>query len=185
MLPKAHLTSHSRIFASRWVITPSWLAESLRSFLYNSLHSLSPLLNISASVRSIPFLYFFVPVFAWNVSLVSLILLKRSLVLPILLFFSISLHCSLRKAFFSLLAILWNSVFRWKYISFSPLSFASLLYSANVKTPQAIILPVCTFFSWGWFWSLPSVQYHYSVHSSSGTLSIRSSPLNLFVASTV
>ena len=25
MLPKAHLTSHSRMFGSRWVITPSWL----------------------------------------------------------------------------------------------------------------------------------------------------------------
>ena len=25
MLPKAHLTSHSRMSASRWVITPSWL----------------------------------------------------------------------------------------------------------------------------------------------------------------
>ena len=26
MLPKAHLTSHSRISGSRWVITPSWLS---------------------------------------------------------------------------------------------------------------------------------------------------------------
>ena len=33
---------------------------------------------------------------------------KRSLVFPILLFSSISLHWSLRKAFLSLLAILWN-----------------------------------------------------------------------------
>ena len=37
--------------------------------------------------------------------------MKRSLVFPILLFFSISLHWSLRKAFLSLLAILWNSAF--------------------------------------------------------------------------
>ena len=28
MLPKAHLTSHSRMSGSRWVITPSWLSES-------------------------------------------------------------------------------------------------------------------------------------------------------------
>ena len=27
MLPKAHLTSHSRISGSRWVITPSWLSR--------------------------------------------------------------------------------------------------------------------------------------------------------------
>ena len=32
MLPKAHLTSHSRMSGSRWIITPSWLSGSLRSF---------------------------------------------------------------------------------------------------------------------------------------------------------
>ena len=50
--------------------------------------------------------------------------------LPILLFSSISLHWSLRKTFLSLLAILWNSAFRWVYRSFSPLPLASLLFSA-------------------------------------------------------
>ena len=29
MLPKAHLTSHSRMSGSRWVITPSWLSGPL------------------------------------------------------------------------------------------------------------------------------------------------------------
>ena len=38
--------------------------------------------------------------------LVSLVFLKRSLVFPILLFSSISLHCSLRKAFFFNLPLL-------------------------------------------------------------------------------
>ena len=33
MLSKAHLTSHSRISGSRWMITPSWLSWSWRSFL--------------------------------------------------------------------------------------------------------------------------------------------------------
>ena len=61
------------------------------------------LLISSASVRSIPFLSFIEPIFAWNVPLVSLIFLKRSLVFPILFFSSISLHWSLRKAFLSLL----------------------------------------------------------------------------------
>ena len=37
MLSKAHLTSHSRMSGSRWVITPSWLSGSWRSFLYSSL----------------------------------------------------------------------------------------------------------------------------------------------------
>ena len=32
MLPKAHLTSHSRMSGSRWVISPSWLSGSWRSF---------------------------------------------------------------------------------------------------------------------------------------------------------
>ena len=32
MLPKAHLTSHSRISGCRWVITPLWLSGSLRFF---------------------------------------------------------------------------------------------------------------------------------------------------------
>ena len=36
MLPKAHLTSHSRMSDSMWVITPSWLSGSWRSFLYSS-----------------------------------------------------------------------------------------------------------------------------------------------------
>ena len=32
VLPKAYFTSHSRMSGSRWVITWSWLSESLRSF---------------------------------------------------------------------------------------------------------------------------------------------------------
>ena len=33
----------------------------------------------------------------------------------------------IRKAFLALLAILWNSTFRWVYLSFSPLPFSSFL----------------------------------------------------------
>ena len=107
MLPKAHLTSHSRMSGSRWVITPSWLSKSWRSFLYSSsVYSCHLFLISSASVRSIPFLFFIVPMFAWNIPFMSLIFLKRSVVFPILMFSSISLHWSLRKAFFSLFAIL-------------------------------------------------------------------------------
>ena len=35
-LPKAHLTSYSKMSGSRWVITLLWLCESLRFFLYSS-----------------------------------------------------------------------------------------------------------------------------------------------------
>ena len=36
MLPKAHLTLHSRMSGSGWVIIPLWLSGSWRSFLYSS-----------------------------------------------------------------------------------------------------------------------------------------------------
>ena len=120
MLCKAHLTSHSRMSGSRWVITPSWLSGSWRSFLCSSsVYSCHLFLISSASVRSIPFLSFIEPIFAWNILLVSLIFLNKSQVFPILLFSSISLHLSLRKAFLSLLAVLWNSAFKWVYLLFS------------------------------------------------------------------
>ena len=46
MLSKVHLTSHSRMSGSRWVITPSWLSGSWRSSLYSSSVYSCPLLNI-------------------------------------------------------------------------------------------------------------------------------------------
>ena len=69
MLPKDNLNSQFRMPGSRWVITKSCLAEWLRSFLYSSCHLF---LISSASVRSIPFLSFSVPVSAWYVPLVSI-----------------------------------------------------------------------------------------------------------------
>ena len=78
MLSKAHLTSHSKMSGSRWVITSSWLSGSWRSFLYSSsVYSCHLFLISSASVWSIPFLSFIKPICAWNVPLVSLIFLKR------------------------------------------------------------------------------------------------------------
>ena len=158
LLPNAHLTSHSRVSGSRWVITASWLSGSWRSFSYSSsVYSYHLFLISSSSVRSIPLLSFIVSIFAWNVPLVSLIFLKISLVLPILLFFSIYLHWSLRRAFLSLLAIRWNSAFRWCIFSF--LLCLSLLFSQLfVRPPQITILPFCISFSWEWSWSLPPVQ---------------------------
>ena len=93
MLPKAHMTLHSRMSGSRSVITPSWLSGSWRSFLYSSsVYSCHLFLISSVSVRSIQFLSFIMPIFAWKFPLVSLIFLKSSLVFPILLFSSTSLH---------------------------------------------------------------------------------------------
>ena len=72
LLPKAHLTLHPRMPGSRWVITPSRLSGSWRSFFHSSsVYSCDVFLISSASVRSIPFLSFSEPVFAWNIPLVS------------------------------------------------------------------------------------------------------------------
>ena len=59
MLSKAHLTLHSRMSGSRWVITPLCLSGSWRSFLYSfyssSVYSGHFFLISSAYIRSIPF----------------------------------------------------------------------------------------------------------------------------------
>ena len=185
----AHLTSHSRMSGSSWVITPSWLSGSWRSLLYSSsVYSCHLFLISSASVRSTPEAISVLHCvhLCMISSLVSLIFLKRSLVFPILLVSSLSLHWSLRKAFLSLLAILWNSAFKWIYISFSPLPLASVLFSAICKASSdsqsaflhvfylgMVLIPISCTMSWT------------SAHRSSGTLTIRSNPLNLFVTSTV
>ena len=77
MLPKSYLTSQSKISVSRWVITPLWLSGSWRSFQYSfSVYSCHLFLISFASVRSLPFLSFILPIFEWNVPLVFLIFLK-------------------------------------------------------------------------------------------------------------
>ena len=187
MLPKPHLTLHSRTSGSSLVITPSWLSGSRKSFWYSSsVYSCHLFLVSSVSVRSIQFLSVIVPIFAWKLPSVFLILLKRSLVFPILLFSSISLHWSLRKAFLSLLAILWNSTFEWLYVSFSPLPLASLHFTAICKASSDNHFAFLHFF----FLEMVLIPASYtvsgtSVNSSSGTLSIRSNPLNLFLTFTV
>ena len=177
MFPKAHLTSHSRMSGSRWVITPLWLSGSWRSFLYSSsVYSYHLFLISSASVRSIPFLSFIVAIFAWNIPLVSLIFLKRSLVFPILLFSSIFLHWSLRKAFLSLFRTLHSN----RYIF--PFSPPFLSYFMASESHFAFL----HFFFLGMVLITTScIMSRTSVHSSSGTLSIRSNPLNLFANSTL
>ena len=147
------------------------------------------------------------------------------------------------EGFLSLLAIPWNSAFRWVYISFSPLPFASLLFSAICKAfsdscfatlhsfsfsstsllllthlppsscmctqscnPMNCSLPgasvhgslqarvlewIAISFSMHFFFlgmvliTASCIKSQTSIHSSSGTLSIRSNPLTLFVTSPV
>ena len=138
-------------------------------------------LNSSASVILVPFIML---ILASNVPLVSPIFLKRSLVFPILLFSSVSLHCSLKKAFFSLLAILWNYAFSWVYFSLSPLPFTSFLSYLRILFRQHFAF--LHFFFFGMVLVTAScAMLHTSIHSSSGTLSTRSNPLNLSINSTL
>ena len=102
MLPKAYLTSLSTTSGLgewEWSHHHDYLDhEDLFCTVLLCILGTSFLIS-SASVRFILFLSFIEHIFVWNVPLVSLIFLKISLVFPILLFSSISLHWSLRKAF--------------------------------------------------------------------------------------
>ena len=102
-----------------------------------------------------------------NLPLVYPIFLKRFLVFSILLFSSISLHCSLKQslrllkrlAHLSLCAYFFGILHSAEYI-FPFILCLSLLFLSQlfVRPPQIAILPFCISFSGGWFWSLPPVQ---------------------------
>ena len=143
-------------------------------FLYSSsVYSCHLFLIPSISVRSLPLLSFILPIFAWNVSLVSSVFLKWSPVFPVLLFSSISFHCSLKKSFLSLLAILWNSAFRWVYLSLSHLLFASLLFSVICNISSDKHFAFLHFFFLGMVLVTASCTIlRTSVHSSSGSQSV-------------
>ena len=156
MLPKAYLTSHSRMSGSRWVITPSWLSGSWRSFFYHySVYSCHLLIS-SASVRSIPFLSFFEPIFAWNIPPD----------IPNFLEGISSLSCSTVFLYFFALITEEGFLISPCYslelciqmdISFL-FSFAFLFFSQlYVRPPQTTILPFCISFPWSF---LPPVQSH-------------------------
>ena len=144
MLPKAHVTSHSRMSDSRWVITPLWLSGSWRYFLYHSsVYSCHLFLISPGSVRSIPFLSFIVPIFAWSVPLVSLIFSSRSHSIVFLYFFALITE----EGFLYLFAILWSAAFKCIYLPFSPLPLAFLLFSAICKASSGNHFAFLHFFS--------------------------------------
>ena len=76
------------------IVRHKWATSLSFPFSVYSCH-----LFLVSSIRSLQFLSFIMPFFAWNVPLISVTLLKWSLIFPSLLFFSTSLHCSLKKAF--------------------------------------------------------------------------------------
>ena len=79
MLPKAHMTLHSKMSGSSW----STIMVDHDVYLYtSSVYSCHLFLICSVTIRNMIFLSFIVPILAWNVPLVSVIFLMRSLVFP-------------------------------------------------------------------------------------------------------
>ena len=144
MLPKDHLTLHSRTSGSRWVITPSWLCGSWRSFLYSSVYSCHLFLISSAPVSSIPFPSFILPIFAWSVPLVSLIFMKKFLVFPIL-FLCIGSWGRLSYLSLLLFGTLHSNGYSFPFLLCFSLVFFLQLF---VRPPQATILPFAFLFLW-------------------------------------
>ena len=132
MLPKDHLTSYSSIYGFMWVTPASFLFQSLWPFWYSSVLSCHLFLISSASVRSLTFLSFIVPIFAWSVPLVSPLFLKKFILFKILLFSSNS--CTIHLWRLSYLSLLFSgSLHSIGYFSLSPLPFTSLIFSAIFK----------------------------------------------------
>ena len=144
---------------SRWVTTLSFLSRSLRPFFVQFICVFLPLLHLFCLLGPYHFCSLLCPsmyeMFPWYFQFSW-----RFLVFPILLFSSISLHCSFKKALFSLLAILWTSAYRWVYFPLSSLPFLLFFFSQLFVMPAqpASHLPSSISFSLGWFWLLPSVQ---------------------------
>ena len=134
MLPTAYLTSHSGMSDCR--------CETYSCHLF---------LISSASVRSFLFLSFIMPILAGNVPLIFPVFLKRSLVFPILLFSSVSLHWSFKKAFLPLLAVLWNSASSCYIFPFLPCLSHLFFTQLFVKLPQTTTWPPCVSCSLRWF----------------------------------
>ena len=156
--------------------------QVIRNFLYSSsVYSCYLFLISSAYIRSLLFLSLIVSIFAWNVPLVSLIFLKRSLVFPILLFPCIYLHWSLVSCL--------SSIFFGTHIQlgiFPFLFFLSLLFLAVCKASSDNHFAFLHFCFFGMVLiTVSCTMLQTSIHSSSGSLFIRSNHLNLFVTSTV
>ena len=97
------------------------------------------------------------PIFAWNVPLVSLIFLKRSLVFPILFLLFLCTDHQGRLSYLSFL--LFGTLYSDEYI-FPFLLCLSFLFLSQlfVRPPRTTILRFCISFSWGWFWLHPPIQ---------------------------
>ena len=158
----------------------------MKIFFYSSpVYSCHLFLMSSVSVRSILFLSFIVPAFAWTIPLVSLIFLKISSLSHSIIFFYffalITEEGFLISPCYSLELCIQMS------ISFlSPLPSVSPLFSIICKASSDNYFAFLHFFFLGRVLITAYFTMSWtSIHSSSGSVSIRSNPLNLFVTSTL
>ena len=139
--------------ASSWVTAQSGLSGLLRPFLYSSSVYSCHLLISSTSVRTLPFC----PVSCLSLHEMSPRYLQFSwvdLILPILLFSSISMHCSFTYFYLLFSGLLHSFGYIFPILSCLLLFFFPRLF---VK-PQPTSLPFYISFSLGCFQSLPPVQ---------------------------
>ena len=157
----------------------------IKTFLIQFCAFLPPLLNHFLLLGPYSFCPLLCPslceIFPWYLNF-----LEDSSSLPILCFPSIYLHCPFKKAFLYLLSILWTLHSVRYFFPFLPC--LSFLLTSPQLSEILLRQPLCllNFF----FLGLVLVTASYtilwtSIHISSGSLSTRSNPLNLFVTFTV
>ena len=124
-------------------------------------------------------------IFACHIPLISQFFLKSSLCFLILLFSSISLHYSLRKLLY-LSLLFFGTLIQMDISFFFSFAFSSLLSLGICKaSSDSHFALLHVFFLRIVLFTTSCTKLQTSVHSSSGTLSIRSNLLNLFVTSTI
>ena len=154
MLPKVHLTSHSRMSGSRWVITPSWLSGSLISYMYFC-H-----LFLKCSLLLGPYHFcLYCAHLCMNYSLGISNFLEEISSLPLLFFSSLCIDHLVKLSFSPcyFFETLHSNVYSFPFLLCLSLFFFSHLF---VRPPQTIILPFGISFCWGLFWSPPPVQFY-------------------------
>ena len=151
------------------------------------LYVLAIFLISSVSVRFLPFQSFIKFILAWNVSLISPLFLKKSLLFLILLF-SLFL-CIVHLRMPSCLSLLFaGTLLSVEYIfPFLPCLFLLFFPQLFIKLPQTTNhFAFLYFFFCGMVLVTASCKMLWTaIHSYSGTLSTRSNPLNPFVTSTI
>ena len=148
MLPKAPLTSYSRMSGSRWVITPSWLSGSGRSFLYSSVYSCHLFLYLVVLLGPYHFCPLLSPslyeMFLWYLKFSSRDL-QSFLFCCFPLFLCIDHWGRLSNLFLLFFGTLHSDAYIYPFLCFSPLFFSQLF----VRPSQTAILLFCISFPWG------------------------------------